>query len=81
MQELMGMGYKPVHAYQLANREAILRQKEQEVLAQVTGRSERQILPSNDRPNNVQFDPANMSLKEILDLSARAQGGERITFD
>jgi hypothetical protein len=81
MQELMGMGYKPVHAYQLANRESILRQKEQDVLAQVTGRSERQILPSNDRPNNVQFDPANMSFEQIQELSARARRGERITFE
>lgn len=81
MQEFIGMGYKPVHAYELANKDTLLRQKEQAVLAQVTGRGEKQILSSIDRPNNVQFNPADMSLQEILDLSKRAQSGERITFD
>lgn len=81
MKELIDMGYKPVHAYQLANKDVLFRQKEQEVLANVTGRGAKQILPSNDRPNNVQFDPAHMTDEQIQDLSARARRGERITFN
>lgn len=81
MQALISKGYEPLHAYQLTNKDTILRQKEQEVLAQVTGRGAKQILPSNDRPNNVQFDPANMSDEQINELSARARRGERITFN
>lgn len=81
MQEFIGMGYKPVHAYELAHKETLFRQKEQAVLAQVTGRGEKQILSSIDRPNNVQFNPADMSFEQIQELSARARRGERITFD
>lgn len=82
MQALIGKGYEPLHAYQLTNKEAILRKKEQEVLANVTGRGAKQILPSNDRPNNVQFDPANMTDAQIQELSYRVRSkGERITFD
>ncbi|UVI31211.1 hypothetical protein [Paenibacillus spongiae] len=80
MQELVGMGYKPVHAYELANKETIFRQKEQEVLARVTGRDGKQVLPSTDQPNNVQFDPANMSDAEIQAISERVRRGERITL-
>lgn len=80
MQSLVSKGYDPIDAYELAHKDTLFRQKEQEVLARVTGRDAKQILPSNDRPNNVQFDPANMSMDEILKLSERVQRGERITF-
>lgn len=81
MQALIGKGYEPLHAYQLANKDVILRKKEQEVLAAVTGRGAKQILPSVDRPNNNQFNPADMSFEQIQELSRRARSGERITFD
>lgn len=81
MQELVGMGYQPVHAYELAHKETLFRQKEQEVLANVTGRGAKQILSSVDKPNNNQFNPADMSFEQIMDLSRRVrQNGERITF-
>lgn len=80
MQELVGMGYKPVHAYELAHKDTLFRQKEQEVLARVTGRDGKQVLPSNDSPNNLQFDPANMSFDDIQKISERVRRGERITF-
>ena len=81
MQELVDAGYKPIHAYELAHKETLFRQKEQEVLANVTGRGAKQILPSVDQPNNMQFNPADMSFDQIQELSRRARSGERITFD
>lgn len=80
MQELIGMGYKPVHAYELAHKNTLFQQKEQEALARVLGRDQKQVLPSKDSPNNVQFDPANMSFEEIQAISERVRRGERITF-
>lgn len=72
------------HAYKLMTYESKIEQaalkKEQETLARVTGRDQKQVLPSKDSPNNVQFDPANMSFDEIGDISRRVQAGERITF-
>lgn len=71
-------------AYKLATYEAriqrVAQQKEQEVLAQVTGRDQKQVLGSADAPNNLQFNPANMSLDEIRKLSERVQRGDRVTF-
>lgn len=77
-------GYSLEDAYKLVTYEDriqnVARQKEQEVLAQVTGRDGKQVLASKDQPSNTNFDPANMSLKEINDLSERVKRGERITF-
>ncbi len=77
-------GYTLEDAYKIATYDdrlaKIAREKEQEVLAKVTGRDERQVLASNDQPNNTKFDPNSMSLEEIEALSRRARSGERITF-
>jgi hypothetical protein len=77
-------GYALEDAYKLLAYEdhiaKIQKQTEQQVLAKVTGRNEKQVLPSNDKPNNTKFDPANMSFEEIEELSRRARMGERITF-
>jgi hypothetical protein len=77
-------GYNLEDAYKIATYEErlskIAREKEQEVLAKVTGRDEKQVLASNDQPNNTKFDPNNMSFDEIEALSRRARQGERITF-
>lgn len=80
MKGYVNRGYDPADAYRLAHADTINRQKEQEVLARVTGRDGRQVLSSVDSPNNQQFDPANMSDEQIKDISARVQRGERITF-
>lgn len=80
MQDLVSKGYAPVHAYELAHKDTLFRQKEQEVLARVTGRDGKQVLPSVDSPNNMQFDPTNMSFEEIQKISERVRRGERITF-
>lgn len=77
-------GYKLEDAYRLMTYESKMEQaalkKEQETLARVTGRDAKQVLPSKDSPNNVQFDPANMTFDEIAAVSRRVQNGERITF-
>lgn len=77
-------GYTLEDAYKIATYDdrlaKIAREKEQEVLAKVTGRDEKQVLASNDQPNNVQFDPSNMSLAEIEQLSQRVKRGERISL-
>lgn len=80
MQDLVQMGYKPVHAYELAHKDTLFRQREQEVLARMTGRDGKQVLSSVDSPNNIQFDPSNMSDAQIQEISARVRRGERITF-
>lgn len=72
------------HAYKLltydAKIETAVKTREQEVLARVTGRDGKQVLPSVDSPNNMQVDPANMSDAEIQAISARVRRGERITL-
>ncbi|WP_057766699.1 hypothetical protein [Cytobacillus praedii] len=77
-------GYSLEDAYKLVTYEDriqnVARQKEQEVLAQVTGRDEKQIISTNDKPGNTTFNPESMSLKDIEALSERVQRGERITF-
>lgn len=77
-------GYSLEDSYKLVTYEdrinQVARQKEQEVLAQVTGRDGKQVLASNDQPGNTNFDPENMSLTDIEKLSERVKRGERITF-
>jgi hypothetical protein len=80
----MNRGYELEHAYRIASYDdriqRVAQQKEQEVLAKVTARDQKQVLPSNDAPNNIQFDPANMTSEDIKRISERVQRGERITF-
>jgi hypothetical protein len=80
----MQHGYRLEDAYKIATYEekleSISKQKEQEVLARVTGRDEKQVLASNDKPSDTSFDPSNMSLDDIEKISERVRRGERITF-
>lgn len=80
MQDFVKRGYEPLHAYELAHKDTLFQQREQQVLARVTGRDGKQVLPSVDSPNNMQFDPANMSNEDIQKISERVRRGERITF-
>ena len=77
-------GYTLEDAYKVATYDdrlaKVAREKEQEVLAKVTGRDEKQVLGSNDQPNSTKFDPGKMSFEEIENFSKRARMGERITF-
>jgi hypothetical protein len=79
MQQLIGMGYQPVHAYELAHKDTLFKQKEQEVVARLTGRDGKQVLSSIDSPNTMTLNFADMSDAEIQAISARVQRGERIT--
>jgi predicted nucleic acid-binding protein len=71
-------------AYRLATYDARIAatklETEQQVLANVTGRDSKQVLSAGDKGHSAKIDPANMSLKEIEELSARVQQGERIVF-
>lgn len=77
-------GYTLEDAYKIATYEdrieTVSKQKEQEVLARITGRDEKQVLASNDKPSNATFDPNNMSLDDIQKISERVRRGERISF-
>lgn len=79
MQQMLEMGYQPLHAYKLANQDSLFKQREQEVLARVTARDGKQVLPSIDSPNNAQVSFADMSFDEIQKISERVRRGERIT--
>lgn len=84
VKELFAKGYSLEHAYQLASYQDKLsrigQEKEQEVLANVTNRDSRQVLPSKDKPNNLAHTPSNMSFADIEAMSKRVQAGEKITF-
>ncbi|MED1948990.1 hypothetical protein [Brevibacillus centrosporus] len=71
-------------AYKVASYEEkisnLKRETEQEVLAKVTGRDSKQVLPSGDKPSNNKINPANMSFKDIEEISRRVRAGERVTF-
>jgi len=75
-------GYKLEDAYVLASHhdklESIAKQKEQEVLANVTRRDNNQLLPSNDGPANPNISIADASFEDIQKISERVQRGERI---
>jgi hypothetical protein len=83
--DLFKQGYSLEHAYRLASYEDKMsklgQEKEQEVLARVTGRDQKQVLSSNDKPANLAFSPANMSTADIMDISRRVQAGEKIKFN
>lgn len=59
---------------------AVRQETEQQVLANVTGRDQRQVLSGKDKGGAAPVDPANMSLADIAAISERVQRGERITF-
>ncbi|GKU76848.1 hypothetical protein [Paenibacillus sp. L3-i20] len=71
-------------AYKLVSydsRIAAARQEtEQQVLANITSRDQKQVLSGKDQGANTAIDPSNMSLSDIASISARVQRGERITF-
>lgn len=77
-------GYSLEDAYKLASWEdrinTVKQQTEQEVLSRVTGRGEKQVIPSNDKPNTQTLNPAELSFKEIEEISQRVRRGERISF-
>jgi hypothetical protein len=77
-------GLRLEDAYKLAafdSRIAAVKQEtEQQVLANITGRDNKQVLPGSDKGSSVTLDPEKMSFKDIEEISQRVQRGERITF-
>lgn len=75
-------GYRLEDAYILLTYQnkiaSIQQQTEQQVLANVTGRDEKQVLPGRDKPTDTSFDISKASLAEIEALSERVKRGERI---
>lgn len=59
---------------------AVKQETEQQVLANITGRDNKQVLPGSDKGGSVTLDPEKMSLADIEAISQRVQRGERITF-
>lgn len=73
-------GYQLEDAYILATYQDKAKQVEQETLAKVANRDQRQVLSSMDKPGNQSFDVASLSSAQIRDISQRVQRGERIKF-
>jgi hypothetical protein len=73
-------GYELEDAYILATFQDKLNQAEQNTLAKIASRDERQVLSSIDKPGEQLFDPGNLTSSQIKEISRRVQNGERITF-
>lgn len=73
-------GYDLEDAYILATHADKAKQIEQQTLAKVANRDQRQVLSSVDKPGNNVFDVNNLTPEQLKDISARVQRGERITF-
>lgn len=71
-------------AYRLASYDdriaATAKQTQQETLANLTKRGEKQVLASNDGTSDTQFSLASASLEDIRKISERVRNGERITL-
>ncbi len=82
---LFQKGYSLADAYRLASYEdkfsSIGLEKEQEVLANITKKDNKQVLSSKDKPNNLALTPSNMSFADIEAMSKRVQAGEKIKFN
>lgn len=78
--DLASRGLDLEQAYRLASYENMSKRVEQEVLARIRQRDERQVLPSADRGIMQKINPQNMSLEDIESISARVARGERISF-
>lgn len=73
-------GYELEDAYILATYQDKAKKVEQETLAKVANRNEKQVLSSIDKPGEQLFDINNLTSAQIREISQRVQRGERITF-
>lgn len=78
--ELTGKGYELEDAYRLASYADVNKRIEQEIMARIRERGDKQILSSADRGSNQKLNPTHMSLEDIESISARVARGERISF-
>lgn len=73
-------GYELEDAYILATYKDKAKQVEQETLAKVANRDQKQVYSSIDKPGNLSFDVNNLTAEQLADISQRVQRGERIIF-
>jgi hypothetical protein len=73
-------GYELEDAYILATYQDKAKKVEQETLAKIAGRSEKQVLSSIDKPGEQIFDVNNLSSQQLREISERVQRGERIVL-
>jgi predicted nucleic acid-binding protein len=73
-------GYELEDAYILATYQDKAKQIEQQTLAKVANRDQRQVLSSIDKPGQQIFDVNNLTSAQLKEISQRVQRGERITF-
>lgn len=78
--ELASRGLNLEEAYRLASYEEMSKRVEQEVLARMRQRDDKQVLSSSDRGQTQKLNPQHMSLEDIESISARVARGERISF-
>lgn len=73
-------GYTLEDAYILMTYKDKVKAAEQETLAKIADRDNRQVMSSIDKPGEMKIDPSNMTSEQITEISRRVQRGERITF-
>ena len=73
-------GYELEDAYILSTYQDKAKQIEQQTLAKIAGRDQKQVLSSIDKPGEQIFDVNNLTSAQIKDISQRVQRGERITL-
>jgi len=73
-------GYELEDAYVLATYQDKAKQIEQQTLAKVANRDQKQVLSSIDKPGQQIFDVNNLTSAQLKEISQRVQRGERITF-
>jgi hypothetical protein len=78
--DLASRGLDLEQSYRLASYENMSKRVEQEVLARMRERNDKQVLPSSDRGVPQKINPSNMTLADIESISERVRKGERITF-
>lgn len=78
--ELASRGLNLEEAYRLASYETMSKRVEQEVLARMRQRDDKQILSSSDRGQTQKLNPNHLSFEDIEAISARVARGERISF-
>lgn len=73
-------GYELEDAYILATYQDKAKQVEQQTIAKIANRSEKQVLSSIDKPGEQLFDVNNLTSAQLRNISERVQRGERIVL-
>lgn len=73
-------GYALEDAYLLLTYRDKVKRAEQDTLAKVASRDQKQVLSSVDKASGINVDPSQMTSEQIREISQRVQRGERISF-